>query len=167
MDGGTHTVNAMNLPRQTQPKRLVTRERRERQHLVWLLMVWKMPDDIKQHTVGIVVESVNHTLQGIGGEPIVGIKETDILTTHSPKRHVAGMGLSLITVKMLHLDAGITPGIILQHTEGAVGRGIVDTNHLDVGECLSKQRIETLSKKRLCIIDGNKYAYLRHGDGTH
>ena len=76
------------------------------------------------------------------------------------------MGLSLVLGQVNDLEARVAGCKVVEHVQGAVGRAVVDTNHLHIAERLALQGAKTLGKKRLGVVDGNEDGDLTHGDGN-
>ena len=110
----------------------------------------------------MIFESRHRPLQGIRRKPVVGIEHTDIVTLGTLQSFVAGMRLTTVLRQGNHFDTGITGCILLEQAQRAIGRTIIDTDDLNILERLSQQRVETLRKESLSIIDGNKNTNLRH-----
>jgi hypothetical protein len=76
------------------------------------------------------------------------------------------MRLPLIFSKVNDLEARVTSCKVVENIQGAIGRAIVDTNHLNIAKRLALEGAKTLGKKRLGVVDGNEDGNLTHGDGN-
>ena len=137
---GTRHIETVKCPVECQSEGFSPREHGEVGQGIGVGMtVLILSDHLEKHAVGLRLKALHRQFQGIGGQPVVGIHHTDIPSFRPLQSLVPGMGLSLVLRQTHHLDSGILPGILLEQVQGAVGRGIIDTDHLDSRQRLLQQ----------------------------
>ena len=165
MDRRAHHIDTMYLPGEAHAECLIPRQHLESGHSIGLGVVGIVHRHVEEYGICsfISLKHLDGTSQSIGFEPVIGIEEADILSPCLLQCHVASKGLPLVLFQMKHHETFIDRSIRLQDRKGVVGGSIVDTDHLNVAQRLSSQRVETGWQIARCIVDGNENSNLSHG----
>jgi len=164
---GPDHIYTVYLPRERSDESLVPADTLERLHR-------KLPPTglvfpvhrVQQHATrtGVAFKSAQGLFQAVGGHPVVTVEIGHIPSARPFQTLIAGKGLSAVGCEGHHLDARVGGLVTPQDGGRAVGRGIIDTYHLNVVQRLPTKRVETPVEKLLGVVHSDEYG---HHDISH
>lgn len=113
-------------------------------------------DEARGHgvVVGFGAEGFPHTLEAVGGEPVVGVDHRGESARGVGESEVARHGLSAVGGRAEEAHAWVALSIAPHHVGAPIGAAVVDADDLQALLGLAKQRVEALGQPGLRIIDG-------------